>query len=175
MNLFLIGWSFKKTPIEIRDKIALNDNQVIELGFYLKKIIGYKEIVIISTCNRTEIYSIDCKVSLKEILENLKKHWDTPEISETYYHFKDLAAVKHLYKVASSLDSMIIGEPQILGQIKNNFNFFLKAKLCGSSLNSIFTRAFKTAKRVRSETNIGQNSVSISYAAVELAKKFLVT
>ncbi len=170
MRFNVIGWNFRKTPIEVRDKLALTPNQQVELGQQLNLRFSLGGVVILSTCNRTEFYLVDAEQQLDQIIEMLEGYWKLPELRESVYTIQNLDSVRHLFRVASSMESMVLGEPQILGQLKDSFQSFKDAGLTGKLLHPLFTRAFSTAKRVRTETTIASNAVSISYAAVELAK-----
>ena len=170
MRFKVIGWNFRKTPIEVRENLALTKEQQIELGGSLVNRFNLDGVAILSTCNRTEFFLINAEQQLEQIIEMLQKYWKNSDLKESVYTFSDLDAAKHLFRVASSLDSMVLGEPQILGQLKDSFQNFSQAGLTGKLLHHLFTRAFSTAKRVRTETTVASNAVSVSYAAVELAK-----
>ena len=166
MRITVIGWNFKNTPIEVRERLALTQDQQIELATRLKENFKLDGILILCTCNRTELFLANAEEQLNQIIEILQKYWNIPELRESVYIMQNLDASRHLFRVASSLDSMVLGEPQILGQIKDTFNYFNEAVLTGKLLHKLFTRAFCTAKRVRTETSIAINAVSVSYAAV---------
>ena len=170
MRFTIIGWNFKNTPIEVRERLALTQDQQIELGTRIKEKFKLGGIVILSTCNRTEFFLVNAEQQLSQIIEMLQKYWNIPELRESIYILQNIEASRHLFSVASSLDSMVVGEPQILGQMKDTFHYFSEAGLTHKLLNPLFTRAFSTAKRVRTETTIASNAVSVSYAAIELAK-----
>jgi len=170
MRFTVIGWNFKNTPIEVRERLALVQEQQIELASRLKEGFKLGGIVILSTCNRTEFFLANAEQQLDQIIEMLQKYWNIPDLHESIYILQNLDASRHLFRVASSLDSMVLGEPQILGQLKDTFHCFSEAELTGKLLHPLFTRAFYTAKRVRTETTVASNAVSVSYAAVELAK-----
>ena len=170
MRFTVIGWNFKNTPIEVRERLALTRDQQIELANRLKECFKLGDIVILSTCNRTEFFLANAEQQLNQIIEMLQKYWNIPDLRESIYILQNLDASRHLFRVASSLDSMVLGEPQILGQLKDTFYCFSEAELTGKLLHPLFTRAFYTAKRVRTETTVASNAVSVSYAAVELAK-----
>ena len=170
MRFTVIGWNFKNTPIEVRERLALTRDQQIELANRLKESFKLGGIVILSTCNRTEFFLANAEQQLNQIIEMLQKYWNIPDLRESIYILQNLDASRHLFRVASSLDSMVLGEPQILGQLKDTFYCFREAELTGKLLHPLFTRAFYTAKRVRTETTVASNAVSVSYAAVELAK-----
>ena len=170
MRFTVIGWNFKNTPIEVRERLALTRDQQIELANRLIESFKLGGIVILSTCNRTEFFLANAEQQLNQIIEMLQKYWNIPDLRESIYILQNLDASRHLFRVASSLDSMVLGEPQILGQLKDTFHCFSEAELTGKLLHPLFTRAFYTAKRVRTETTVASNAVSVSYAAVELAK-----
>ena len=170
MRFTVIGWNFKNTPIEVRERLALTRDQQIELANRLNESFKLGGIVILSTCNRTEFFLANAEQQLNQIIEMLQKYWNIPDLRESIYILQNLDASRHLFRVASSLDSMVLGEPQILGQLKDTFHCFSEAELTGKLLHPLFTRAFSTAKRVRTETTVASNAVSVSYAAVELAK-----
>ena len=170
MRFTVIGWNFKKTPIEVRERLALTQVQQIELASRLKESFKLGGIVILSTCNRTEFFLVNAEQQLNQIIEMLHKYWNISNLRESIYILQNLDASRHFFRVASSLDSMVLGEPQILGQLKDTFHCFREAELTGKLLHPLFTRAFSTAKRVRTETTVASNAVSVSYAAVELAK-----
>ena len=175
MRFSVIGWNFRKTPVEVRDSLALTPEEQVDLGNHLKQRFNLDGVTILNTCNRTEIYLVNADRQLDEILNFLEDYWtrngEGLKLRKTAYLLHDLEGVHHLFRVASSLDSMVMGEPQILGQLKDAFHRFSDAELIGKLLHRLFSRAFASAKRVRTETTIASNAVSISYAAVELAKQ----
>ena len=175
MKIAVVGLNHKTADVELREKLAFNGPKLEEGLQKIKEIPGIRETVIISTCNRVEIYlhvqDVDnAFASMKnffvEFFEIRRDSLDT-----ALYLHKDMAAVKHIFRVASSLDSMVVGEPQILGQLKDAFDFALEKKATGVLLNRLLKKSISVAKRVRTETRIAENAVSISFAAVELAKK----
>ena len=170
MRFTVIGWNFRKTPVEIRDSLALTPKGQVELGLQLRTRFNLGGVVILSTCDRTELDLVNAEQQLDQIIEMLESYWKLYELRERVYTIQNLDGVRHLFRVASSLDSMVLGEPQILGQLKDAFQSFNEADLTGKLLHPLFTRAFSTAKRVRTETSVASNAVSVSYAAVELAK-----
>jgi glutamyl-tRNA reductase len=175
MIILVVGLNHKTATVEIREKLAFNGQKLEEGVFQLIKIKDIKEIALLSTCNRVEIYS--CVNSVNSAVENIKSFLSEfhsisrKEFEGSLYTYTDSQAVKHIFRVASSLDSMVVGEPQILGQLKDAFDFALAKKTTGVILNKLIKKAISTAKRVRTETRIAENAVSISFAAVELAKK----
>ena len=174
MDVGLLTTSYKTTDIEIREKLAIPESEVKPLIATLKKECGLNEVMVLSTCNRVEFYIQADRLQQKlDLVE--KAFFNYLRLGASFnYRFERLTgteAVNHIFRVASSLEAMVIGEPQITGQIKNYFHLSVEAGGCGFFLNQIMNRAFITAKRVRSETEIAKFAVSISFAAVELAKK----
>lgn len=171
MKLLLTGLNHNTAPVEIRERLAFPADKLPNILLDLKSIPGIDEGFILSTCNRVEIAAtVDSEADLCDFLARVHR-MDARTIREYLYEYEDRDAIRHLFRVASSLDSMVVGEPQILGQLKAAYE---AAKTSGSVtgfLDSVLTRAFSVAKRVRTETEIGQNAVSVSYAAVELAKQ----
>ncbi len=170
--LSLIGTNHNYSPITIREKCAFpTDN----LDIYLKEvksIPSIREVMIVSTCNRTEIITVSSSDVIPDIIEYLSEHSGIPigELKGYLYVKKDLDVVKHIFRVASGLDSMVVGEPQILGQIKESYRWSVDFMASGAVLNRIMRRAFHVAKLIRSRTNIGKGAVSIAYAALIKAK-----
>lgn len=176
MDIILVGLSHKTAPVEVREKLSFPTSQLAESDARLK---AYKEILecaILSTCNRVEIYASIERAELgvariKDFLHSCQPDIPIEVIDQHLYTHKNEGAVRHLFRVASSLDSMVVGETQILGQVKEAFDTALLSKTTGVALNKLFKKAISAAKRVRTETKIGESAVSISFAAVELAKK----
>lgn len=176
MDIILVGLSHNTAPVEVREQLSFS-GQMLSDG--IKRLRGYENInecLILSTCNRVEIYSIVDQseigiARIKDFLHSYQTNLPLESISQHLYIHKNEAAVKHLFRVAASLDSMVVGEPQILGQVKDAFDMALLNKTTGVILNKLFKKSISVAKRVRTETRIAENAVSISYAAVELAKK----
>jgi glutamyl-tRNA reductase len=175
MNILVIGLNHKTAPIEVREKVAFDGTKLEEAINALKKSDEVKENIILSTCNRVEIYAgvndIDSGTeSIKSFLSDFHK---VPRdlLDRSLYLHKGTDAIRHMYRVASSLDSMIVGEPQILGQLKDAYETALKNKTTGVVLNKLMRKSVSVAKRIRTETKIAESAVSISFAAVELAKK----
>jgi glutamyl-tRNA reductase len=175
MNIVIVGLNHNTAPIEIREKIAFDGQKLGQAIEVLKGIPVIKENIILSTCNRVEIYANT--VDTDEGVEGIKNfiadfHGVSREIlDKSLYVYTGKKAIRHVFRVASSLDSMVVGEPQILGQLKDAFEFALKKKSTSVLLNNLMKKSISVAKRIRTETKIGENAVSISFAAVELAKK----
>lgn len=175
MKILVIGLNHKTADVEVRERIAFNGQKLEEGLLRIRELPGVDEAVILSTCNRVEIYSDvkDPEQASDSIISFLADFHgiDKGDIKNALYTFSDNDAVVHLFRVASSLDSMVVGEPQILGQIKDAFEFALRKKTTGIFLNRLMKKAISVAKRVRTETRIAENAVSISFAAAELARK----
>jgi len=171
MQLALVGVSHKTAPVEVRERLAFN-NDVLRAA--LTSLVGRQDVseaMILSTCNRVEVVAESPDDRL--IREFLCEFHQIPheDVSKHLYSFRNVEAIRHIFRVASSLDSMVLGEPQILGQVKEAFRMAADAGTVGMHLSALMNRAFAVAKKVRSETGISQSAVSISYAAVELARK----
>ena len=171
MQLALVGLSHKTAPVELRERLAFNDDA---LRLALKSLVGrndVSEVMILSTCNRVEVVAESADDHLiREFL--CEFHQISPDaVSNHLYSLRNADAIRHIFRVAASLDSMMVGEPQILGQVKEAFRIAADAGTVGMHLSALMNRAFAVAKKVRSETGISQAAVSVSYAAVELARK----
>ncbi len=173
MSITVIGVNHKTATVDIREKIAFSP---VQTGFALKSSLSIvDESLILSTCNRTEIYAVsktetNTSDELSQWLADFH-HLDKKTLKQYLYTYKDGFAVKHAFRVACGLDSMILGEPQILGQLKNSLKLASEYKTSGRTLNKLLQHAFTTAKKIRTETNIGANAVSVAYAAASLAKR----
>jgi glutamyl-tRNA reductase len=172
MTLALIGINHKSAPLEVRERVAIAREDLPDVTRALAAVPGVSECMIVSTCNRVELLAAveDPGTHLEPFLSrqfNLEPALLAPHL---YQHY-DREAVQHLFRVASSLDSMVVGEPQILGQVKDAFSVARTSGTISAELEHLLQSAFATAKRVRSETHIGANSVSIASVAVELARK----
>jgi len=175
MKVFIVGLNHKIADIEVREKLAFDGPKLLEGLMRFKELPEVQEAIILSTCNRVELYANvndtgKASESIKTFLSafhGIKRS----SLDKALYMYDDIDAVKHIFRVASSLDSMIVGEPQILGQLKDAFELALEKKTTGILLNKLMKKSISVAKRVRTETRIAENAVSISFAAVELAKK----
>ncbi|MCK5229450.1 MAG: glutamyl-tRNA reductase [Desulfobulbaceae bacterium] len=172
-RIMVLGVNHKTTPVEIRERLAFSDPREP-----LKKLFSIPEVeecCLLSTCNRVEVFSVGNPTdSVKAGIRNMlfANSGVTDKETERYtFIFQEVEAVNHLFRVAASLDSMIVGEVQILGQLKQAFRDATEQNCTGVILNRFVQKSFSVAKRIRTETKIGSNAVSISYAAVELAKK----
>ena len=176
MELLMLGLNHKTAPVDVRERFSIPKaavkNGLANLGTYE----GILEAVVLSTCNRSEMYAVvdDAErdlATLKQFLFDLTGNEE--DIDEYLYHYADEACIDHLFRVASSLDSLVLGEGQILSQVKEAYAMGREAGTTSTVLNTLFHRAIATGKRVRTETRIQFNSVSVSYAAVELAREAL--
>lgn len=177
MNIIVVGLSHKTATVEIREKVAFSPNQIEKPLNELVALDGIIEGVIVSTCNRVEIYATTRDIAggiarIKRFMADYH-HLELESLENHLYSFHSEAAIRHVFRVASSLDSMVIGEPQILGQIKTSYGYAAEYKSSGIILNRFLHKAFSVAKRVRTETKIASSAVSVAFAAVELAKKIL--
>ena len=174
MKLALAGINHRTAPVHVREKLAFRTED-IPAALGLLESHGVQEALILSTCNRVEIAAaLPAGVPADTLLHGLVagRGGLTPEALQPHlYCLEDAAVIRHLFRVAASLDSMIVGEPQILGQLKQAYLQARDHGFIGNVLDTVLTRAFNVAKRVRSETEIGQSAVSVSYAAVELARE----
>jgi glutamyl-tRNA reductase len=171
MQLALVGVSHKTAPVEVRERLAFNSDA---LRSALTTLVGRQdvsEVIILSTCNRVEVVaeSSDDRLIREFLCDFHRISHDA--VSKHLYSFRNTDVIRHVFRVASSLDSMMIGEPQILGQVKEAYRIATDAGTVGMHLSALMDRAFAVAKKVRSETGISQSAVSISFAAVELARK----
>src|SRR5712671_4803877 len=176
MRYQLIGVNHKSAPLELRERLAIPESRLPETCRDLTAHPGIEEGMIISTCNRVELvtHTTNGSADLRGFLHD-HFHLTSEELDSHLYEFREKDAVRHLFRVASSLDSMVVGEAQILGQVKEAY---ATARAVGSvrgQLDQLFTRAFAVANRVRTETAVGSSSVSIASVAVELAKKIFGT
>jgi glutamyl-tRNA reductase len=176
-EILVIGLNHVTAPVEIRERITFPGDETGQVTRSLLGVEGIQEAVIVSTCNRSEvIVAADNAENTTEGLISFVAgiHGLDAEPLKTFLYLKKGAeAVRHVFRVASSLDSMVIGEPQILGQVKEGYSRAANAGTTGPMLNRLMHRAFFSAKRVRTETGIGLAAVSVAYVAVELARKIL--
>ena len=172
MTLALIGVNHKTAPIELRERIAISRDDLADTTRALAAMPGVAECMIVSTCNRVELLAA-VEGSDVELSGFLANHFgiDPAEITPHLYEYKEQEAVRHLFRMAASLDSMVVGEPQILGQVKEAFAVARSAGTVAGQLEHLLQSAFAAAKKARTETGIGSNSVSIASVAVEMARK----
>jgi len=175
MALFVAGLSHRNAPVELREQLAVDEDKLRELLCDVAATGVVREALILSTCNRVEVYAIaDVPGEARTAtFRQLCRHRgvEPASVETVLYTHADGEAVRHTFRVASSLDSMMIGEPQILGQVKDAFALAQSCETVGPALHTLFTQAFTVAKKVRTETEIARHAVSVSFAAVELAKK----
>ena len=170
MSLVVVGINHRTAPVDVRERVVFEPSRVPDALRELASLPAIDEAVIVSTCNRTELYCVteSGDAQLAEWLQSY--HQLGSSIHHCLYRLDDMRAVAHAFAVASWLDSMVLGEPQILGQLKDAYRTAQEAGTTGPMLNRIFQAAFSVAKRVRTETQIGANAVSVASAAVAMAK-----
>ena len=175
MKIINIGMNHETAPVELRECLATEPDNIVKALAVMRDLGSIKEGFFLSTCNRVEALftTEDAGEARASVISLMSGLGNIPEkdLSSSLYILEDMDAVTHIFRVASSLDSMVVGEPQILGQIKEAYSQATRQKTSGVILNRLMHRAFHVAKRVRTETDICEAAVSISYAAVELAKK----
>ena len=175
MHIVIIGLSHKTAPVEIREKLAFAPTAMERPLRQMLELATISEGLIVSTCNRVELCAVtkEPDAAIAELRRFLAEYHEVSpeEINENLFDYQGEEAIRHLFRVSSSLDSMVLGEPQILGQIKTAYGYAAEFKTAGLILNRFLHKAFSVAKRVRTETAIASNAVSVSFAAVELARK----
>lgn len=173
MPFFVLGINHQTAPVDIREKMAFNREQLPAALAALARLPEVDEAVVLSTCNRTEIYCASQGASPTAVLDWLARARakDDPGVRERFYAHEERDVVRHLLRVACGLDSLVLGEPQILGQLKDAYDDARHAQTVGPVLHRLFQYAFQVAKQVRTETAIGANAVSVAYAAVSLARQ----
>jgi len=174
-DILIIGVNHKTAPVALREQLALSPEETDEALEFFQKSPHISESLILSTCNRVDalmaVSDRDAAVATIKKLIVRTKSISEDQINQALYVHSGEDAIRYIFRVAASLDSMVLGEPQILGQMKTAYRAAVRKKCTGLIVNRVMHKAFSTAKRVRSETGIGGHAVSISYAAVELAKK----
>jgi glutamyl-tRNA reductase len=176
MSILLVGLNHKTAPVELRERLAFTDEACAESLRLLVDGEVVREGLIVSTCNRVEVLAeTGAPIAqgldrIKSFLSESRKLVHADFVNHLYSHEEEMA-VRHIFRVASSLDSMVVGEPQVLGQVRHAYSLALEAGTAGRVLNRLVHHAFRTAKRVRTETGIAASAVSISYMAVELGRK----
>src|SRR5690606_23765427 len=175
MHIIVVGLNYKTAPVEIRERLAFSETDLPLAMATLKTKKSILENMIVSTCNRTEVYAVvDQLHTGRYYIKQFLSEWfnlDQEEFVSHLYIKEHETAVEHLFKVICGLNSMVLGETQILGQIRNSFLMAQEKGTTGTIFNHLVKQAITVAKRAHSETDIGANAVSVSYAAVELAKK----
>jgi glutamyl-tRNA reductase len=171
-TLVLLGVNHNTAPVEVRERLAIPAGSLADATRSLASEEGIRESLILSTCNRVELLTIQ-EEKAPDLVQFLQKYFAVPAatIRPHLYEFREREAVRHLFRVASSLDSMIVGEPQILGQVKESYTIARDVGAASTALDRLLQSAFSVAKKVRSETQIGSSSVSVASVAVDLARK----
>ena len=173
--VILLGINHNTAPIEVRERLAISPSRLADATRALAHQPGIREALILSTCNRVELLTVQDAAQSENpgTLNFLNEYLSIPvtDLKPHLYEFREREAVRHLFRVASSLDSMVVGEPQILGQVKEAYTKGREVGAVASTLEGLLQRAFTVAKRVRTETQIGSSSVSIASVAVDLARK----
>jgi glutamyl-tRNA reductase len=175
MVLFVAGLSHKNAAVELREQLAVEEDKLREILRDVVTTGAIREALILSTCNRVEVYGVaevagEARGMAFRHLAR-QRGLEPARLEPILYTHVEDDAIRHAFRVAASLDSMMVGEPQILGQVKDAFALGQSCETVGPTLHALFTQAFAVAKRVRTETEIGRHAVSVSFAAVELAKK----
>jgi glutamyl-tRNA reductase len=175
VTLFVAGFNHKTASVDVRESLAVEEGKLRDVLRDVQVLGVATELVILSTCNRVEVYGVAKAPGLARAAAFRElarfRGVDAAAVEPVLYTHVDGDAVRHAFRVAASLDSMILGEPQIFGQVKDAFAMAQTAQTAGPTLHALFSQAFAVAKKVRTETEIGRHAVSVSYAAVELAKK----
>jgi glutamyl-tRNA reductase len=173
MTLIALGINHKTAPIEVREKVAFSPAEIPEALQELLTLPNSREVALLSTCNRTELYLSANQADVSQIFSWLEenKSLSKSDLENYHYLYEGEQAIAHMMKVACGLDSMVLGEPQILGQLKQSFALARSAGTLGTYLERWFQQSFSVAKTVRTETEIGASAVSVAYAAVSLAKR----
>ena len=171
MEIICVGFSHTTTSIDVRERLAFDQQSISDFVFSLEQSSQVEEVVIISTCNRVEIYLTAKHICFDEIIEQLVSQFSVQEaeLHELAYQLVNQQVVAHLFRVAAGLDSMVLGEPQILGQVTEAYKTAVELGTLGPRLSKLFLSAIHTGKRVRTETAIGEKSLSVSSLAVSLA------
>jgi len=174
MKLFVLGVNHETAPIEIREKISFSSEKIQKALSQLKKNGPDNEIIILSTCNRTELYCNLKSISQETLQEWLHDYFNLTHnsLNQYLYHYSNKDAIKHIMRVASGLNSLVMGEPQIFGQIKNAYNIAIKNNTIHQHLDYLFQHVFKTVKQIRTDTAIGSSPISIAFSAVALSEQF---
>jgi glutamyl-tRNA reductase len=175
MQLLLVGISHRTAPVELRERVDFHGRGIADALRALAARGSAREAVVVSTCNRAEVYVTceDTAETRQDLVRFVSEFNGVPaaDVAPHIYDVADLDAARHLFRVAAGLDSLVVGEPQILGQVKDAHTVATEARTAGPVLNRLFHSSFAVGKRVRTETGLGSGAVSISYAAVALARK----
>ncbi|MDH3568490.1 MAG: glutamyl-tRNA reductase, partial [Desulfobacteraceae bacterium] len=175
LDIILLGLNHKTAPVELRECLAISTDETSIALKAFQELPSVREAMLFSTCNRVEVLMVvqdkTTAVDAVKLFLSELKHLSVSEFEKSLYIHEGDDAVQHVFRVGASLDSMVVGEPQILGQMKKAYHMATTMKTSGILLNKLLHRTFSVAKRVRTETGIGDNAVSISYAAIELGRK----
>ena len=173
MAFIALGINHKTASVAVRERVAFSPEQLVDALRQLCRVVGSREAAILSTCNRSELYLEMEHVQPRAVLEWLAQFHKVPveDLQACAYVHQDDQAIQHMMRVACGLDSLVLGEPQILGQIKTAYAVAREAGTLGPLLGRLFQATFSTAKTVRTDTAIGENPVSVAFAAVSLAKQ----
>lgn len=177
MAIILVGANHRSAPIKVREQLAFTDEACVSSLRQWQKIDAIKECLLLSTCNRVELLAVTEDLSHENIIHRLTcllgevSSLSSTELRKHFYAYIGEDAVRHVCRVASSLDSMVVGEPQILGQLRKAYSLATEAGATGTTLNKLLPHALHVAKRVRNETDVASSAVSVSYMAVELGRK----
>ncbi len=171
MKVFVAGLSYKSAPVELREQLAVSPSKLRCSGCRLKIGGGLEEVVLLSTCNRVEVYGVAAKVNGN--VHGLFRHLTSArhDLEPYLYVHEGNEAMRHLFSVAGGLDSMVLGETEITGQLKHAYQTAHESKLTGRILNRAFQTALQTAKEIRTTTQVGRGATSIGSVAVDLADK----
>ncbi len=169
MSFFALGVNHQTASVELREQIAFNPERLKDLLTEQSHCQNLNDMVVVSTCNRTEVYAMAENADMVLNWLAQTNGIDVKQLSNHVYRYENTDAVSHLMRVASGLDSLMLGEPQILGQVKSALSIAKNAEIVSQNLNQIFEYAFYAAKRVRSETAVGSHAVSMGYAVAQLA------
>ena len=175
MEIFATGLNYKTAPVEIREKLSIKEDEIQSVLDKLSRNQHIYEICLLSTCNRVEVYGVsdnleEAHIWILKVFSEISK-LDIDTLKKHIFFYTDKEAIKHIFRVSASLDSMVIGEPQIVCQFKDSFSIARESKTVRHILTKLFDKALNVSKKIRTSTGISKRAVSISYAAVELAKK----
>ncbi len=177
MEIVLVGLNHRTATVELRERVAFNAAQAREASDLLRESGILDEVLIISTCNRSEIYGISESASFADVERFFASYHRVPpgDLNRVFYRRSGLEAVRHLYRVTSGLDSMLLGEAEVLGQVRDAYKMALERGITGRLLNRLFQTSLEVGKKVRSETALGVQPVSVAFAGVKLAEQILGT
>lgn len=173
MGFLAVGINHKTASVDVRERVAFSPDQLVDALQQLREETSSQEVAILSTCNRTEIYCTQDQAAPVQLIDWVARYHglDPQAVAACSYTHQEAGAVSHMMRVAAGLDSMVLGEPQILGQMKDAWEYARTAGTLGPRLDRLFQSTFNTAKQVRTDTAIGANPVSVAFAAVSLARQ----